>query len=161
MSVAPTLTVILALVAHPDARRCCGRPQQARAGREVSAMSASIVLTGLSSSDPVPGTYIQIAFAQGQVAGFQGKRPILLVGNKTSAGSATNPMPAPTNGCRRPKLSVSRVRSSGSGSRSCPSKRPGAPRANAIPLAPATCSRLRRVTFPIPCAVFRVGNSGA
>jgi phage tail sheath gpL-like len=51
-------------------------------------MSASVVLTGLSTNDPTPGTYLQIAFAQGQIAGFQGQRPILLVGNKTSAGSA-------------------------------------------------------------------------
>lgn len=53
-------------------------------------MAASIVLTGLSSSNPVPGTYLQIAFAQGSISGFQGQRPILLVGNKTSVGIATN-----------------------------------------------------------------------
>jgi phage tail sheath gpL-like len=53
-------------------------------------MAASIVLTGLASNDPVPGTYLQISFAQGTIGGYQGKRPILLIGNKTSAGSATN-----------------------------------------------------------------------
>ena len=57
----------------------------------------------------------------------------------TSSGNATNPMPAPTNACRRPNLSVSRVRISGSGDRSSPCAFPGrAPKANAIPLAPTT-----------------------
>lgn len=52
-------------------------------------MAASIVLTGLASSDPVPGTYLQIAFAQGSIGGYQGKRPILLVGNASAVGIAT------------------------------------------------------------------------
>lgn len=52
-------------------------------------MAASVVLTGLSSSDPVPGTYLQISFAQGGLTGYQGTRPILLVGNGTTSGIAT------------------------------------------------------------------------
>lgn len=52
-------------------------------------MSANIVLTGLSTSDPLPGNYVEVNFAVGGAAGFQGQRPILLIGNKTSAGDAT------------------------------------------------------------------------
>jgi len=52
-------------------------------------MTASIVLTGLSANDPVPGAYLEINFAQGEAAGASAARPILLMGNKTSAGSAT------------------------------------------------------------------------
>lgn len=52
-------------------------------------MAASIVLTGLASNDPVPGTYLQISFAQGGLTGYQGTRPILLVGNGTTSGIAT------------------------------------------------------------------------
>lgn len=51
-------------------------------------MSASIVLTGLASTDPLPGNYVEVLFAQGPTAGFAGQRPILLIGNKTSAGNA-------------------------------------------------------------------------
>lgn len=50
---------------------------------------ASIVLTGLSSNDPVPGTYLEVNFAQGQASGSGTSRSILLMGNRTSAGSAT------------------------------------------------------------------------
>lgn len=53
-------------------------------------MPASIVLTGLAATDPVPGNYIEVNFAVGESAGFQGARPALLIGNKTSAGDATN-----------------------------------------------------------------------
>jgi len=49
---------------------------------------ASIVLTGLASNDPVPGVYMQVSFAQGPAAGGQTARPILVLANKTSAGSA-------------------------------------------------------------------------
>lgn len=49
----------------------------------------SIVLTGLSSNDPVPGAYLQVSFAQGEASGSGSDTEVLLMGNKTSAGSAT------------------------------------------------------------------------
>ena len=52
-------------------------------------MSASIVLTGLAANDPVPGVYVQIDFAQGPAAGSGGDYAILVLANKTTAGSAT------------------------------------------------------------------------
>lgn len=52
-------------------------------------MTASIVLTGLAANDPVPGAYLEINFAQGEAAGSGSGRAILLMGNKTSSGSAT------------------------------------------------------------------------
>lgn len=52
-------------------------------------MSASIVLTGLAANDPVPGVYLETNFAQGQATGSSAQRAILVLANKTSAGSAT------------------------------------------------------------------------
>src|SRR5262245_32346961 len=52
-------------------------------------MSASIVLTGLSASDSVPGVYLETNFAQGPAAGSSAARSILVLANKTSAGAAT------------------------------------------------------------------------
>lgn len=52
-------------------------------------MAASIVLTGLSANDPVPGSYLEINFAQGNAAGFAGERSILLLGNLLSTGTGT------------------------------------------------------------------------
>jgi phage tail sheath gpL-like len=52
-------------------------------------MGASIVLTGFASNDPVPGVYIETNFAQGLAAGSGVQRPILVLANKSSAGSAT------------------------------------------------------------------------
>jgi phage tail sheath gpL-like len=49
---------------------------------------SSIVLVGLASNDPVPQVLIQTSFAQGPAAGGQTARPILVLANKTSAGSA-------------------------------------------------------------------------
>jgi phage tail sheath gpL-like len=49
----------------------------------------SIVLVGLNSAFPNPGTYIEIDFAQGPVSGSSTVRTCLVMGNKTSAGSAT------------------------------------------------------------------------
>lgn len=49
----------------------------------------AIVVTGLASNDPIPGAYIEVNFAQGDAAGSAKERSILLLGNKTSAGSAT------------------------------------------------------------------------
>jgi phage tail sheath gpL-like len=52
-------------------------------------MPATIQLTGIGATDPTPNHYIEINFAVGGSAGFQGERPALLIGNKTSAGDAT------------------------------------------------------------------------
>lgn len=52
-------------------------------------MSIPITLTGLSQNDPVPGTYLEINFAQGPVAGDGAQKVAVLVGNKLSTGSAT------------------------------------------------------------------------
>lgn len=49
----------------------------------------NLAITGLSSSDPVPGSYIEVAFAQGEVAGGGSTPRVLFIGPKTSAGSAT------------------------------------------------------------------------
>ena len=53
-------------------------------------MAASIVLVGLGAQYAVPGVYIELDFAQGPVAGSGSLRKILLLGNKTSSGTATN-----------------------------------------------------------------------
>ncbi len=50
---------------------------------------ASINLTGLAANDPVPGFYQEILFGVGPVGGFSGSYSILLIGNRTSAGTAT------------------------------------------------------------------------
>lgn len=50
---------------------------------------ADVVLTGLASNDPLPGDYIEINFAQGPASGANVQRPVLLMGNKLAAGSAT------------------------------------------------------------------------
>lgn len=52
-------------------------------------MVASIALTGLSAGFSLPGVYTQITFGAGKSAGFSGQRAILLLGNKSSSGSAT------------------------------------------------------------------------
>lgn len=52
-------------------------------------MPASIVLVGLGAQYPNPGVYVELDFARGPVAGFGGQRSVLLLGNKTTAGSAT------------------------------------------------------------------------
>lgn len=52
-------------------------------------MPGAISITGFSSTDPVPGSYLEIAFAQGEAAGSGTPIEVLLMGNKTSAGSAT------------------------------------------------------------------------
>jgi phage tail sheath gpL-like len=51
---------------------------------------ADIVLTGLAANDAVPNpAYVQVDFAQGEAAGSSDAYEILLIGNRTSAGSAT------------------------------------------------------------------------
>lgn len=52
-------------------------------------MTAPIPLTGLSNSDPRPGVYLQINFGVGDTAGAGVVRSAILIGNKTTAGSAT------------------------------------------------------------------------
>ena len=49
----------------------------------------SIVLAGLSANDPVPGNYFQLIFAAGPGSAANGPRQILIVANKSTAGSAT------------------------------------------------------------------------
>jgi phage tail sheath gpL-like len=50
-------------------------------------MNAPIVLTGLAPNDPVPGRYFETNFAVGPTAAADGPVAILLIGNKTTAGS--------------------------------------------------------------------------
>lgn len=50
---------------------------------------SSIVLTGLAASDPVPGQYLQIDFAQGQASLGSATYGALIIATKSSAGSAT------------------------------------------------------------------------
>jgi phage tail sheath gpL-like len=49
----------------------------------------SIDLIGLAAEDPSPGVFAQVNFAQGPPAGFGGSYDIILIGNRTTAGSAT------------------------------------------------------------------------
>ena len=53
------------------------------------ATNISVPLTGLSANDPEPGNYVEVNFAQGASSGAGGLRPILLIGNKSTAGDAT------------------------------------------------------------------------
>lgn len=50
---------------------------------------ASIVLAGFAANDPLPGSYVQTDFAQGDATGTEGDKLNILVGNKSAAGSAT------------------------------------------------------------------------
>jgi phage tail sheath gpL-like len=53
-------------------------------------MAGDIVLAGLAANDSVPNpAYLEINFAQGEASGSSDAYDILLIGNKTSAGSAT------------------------------------------------------------------------
>lgn len=52
-------------------------------------MPFSIPITGLAANDPLPGNYVEIAFAQGPASLGTAQYAILLLGNKTSAGDAT------------------------------------------------------------------------
>jgi phage tail sheath gpL-like len=53
-------------------------------------MGASIILAGLAASYPNPGVYLELDFAQGPVAGSGSLRTAIILGNKTTAGAATN-----------------------------------------------------------------------
>lgn len=48
-----------------------------------------VVLTGLAANDPVPGNYIEVNFAQGPSSNGSTEYSAILIGNKTSSGSAT------------------------------------------------------------------------
>ena len=50
-------------------------------------MAAAIQLTGITASDPRPGNYLQVNFAVGAAAGFQGTRALLLIGNMLATGT--------------------------------------------------------------------------
>ena len=52
-------------------------------------MPGAISLTGLSSDDPVPGSYLQVDFAQGEAAGSGSPIEVLLMGNMLSTGTAS------------------------------------------------------------------------
>lgn len=53
-------------------------------------MSGDIVLAGIAANDPTPNpAYIEVNFAQGASGGDSSEYEILLLGNKTSSGSAT------------------------------------------------------------------------
>jgi len=52
-------------------------------------MTAEITLTGLAANDIVPGEYFQIDFAAGPASSGANTYAVILLGNKTSAGSAT------------------------------------------------------------------------
>lgn len=50
---------------------------------------ADVVITGLAATDPVPGTYLEINFAQGPASGNESPYEVVILANKTSAGSGT------------------------------------------------------------------------
>jgi phage tail sheath gpL-like len=52
-------------------------------------MPAAIVLTGISANDPTPGSFEEVNYAQGAAGGDNIAYPVLILANKTSAGSAT------------------------------------------------------------------------
>ena len=52
-------------------------------------MTLAVNLTGLPSSDPVPGNYVEINWGVGPAAIGSNQREALLIGNKTSSGDAT------------------------------------------------------------------------
>ncbi|MHB8108360.1 MAG: hypothetical protein ACYDH4_13205, partial [Candidatus Cryosericum sp.] len=49
----------------------------------------NLAVTGLASNDPVPGSYIEVLFGQGESAGNPNTPRVLFIGPKTTAGSAT------------------------------------------------------------------------
>jgi len=52
-------------------------------------MTASIVLTGIGAGYPNPGVYVEVNYAQGNALPGTGTYSILILANKTSAGSGT------------------------------------------------------------------------
>ena len=49
----------------------------------------SLALTGLDATNPIPGIYAEVRFAQGQTGGDLGPRRVLILAPKTSAGAIT------------------------------------------------------------------------
>lgn len=49
----------------------------------------ALALTGLTTGNPTPGAFFEIRFAQGQVQGSTSLKKVLFIGEKTSAGTAT------------------------------------------------------------------------
>lgn len=52
-------------------------------------MTLALSLTGLDASNPIPGIYAEVRFAQGQSSGDFSAKKVLIIGPKTSAGSIT------------------------------------------------------------------------
>ncbi len=52
--------------------------------------NAAIILTGLAANYPIPGTFVELDFAQGPVAGAGSLRKVIILGNQSTAGTATN-----------------------------------------------------------------------
>ncbi len=52
-------------------------------------MSAEIALVGLTATEPLPGVFMEVNFAQGPSVGTGLTRAILVLANKTTAGTAT------------------------------------------------------------------------
>jgi len=50
---------------------------------------ASIILTGLAANYPLPGVYEELDFASGPASGSGSARTAIILGNKTTAGTAT------------------------------------------------------------------------
>lgn len=50
---------------------------------------ASILLVGIGANYVVPGTYVQVNFAAGPTMGAPAGQTVLIIGNKTSSGTAT------------------------------------------------------------------------
>lgn len=49
----------------------------------------SLALTGMPSTQPIPGDFVEVRFAQGQSAGDAGVKKVLLIGPKLSTGTIT------------------------------------------------------------------------
>ena len=50
---------------------------------------ADIVLTGLAANDPVPGEYVEVAFAQGPASLATAADKVIFIGNMLSSGVAS------------------------------------------------------------------------
>jgi phage tail sheath gpL-like len=53
-------------------------------------MTLSLALTGFDASNPIPGIYAEVRFAQGETAGDLGPRRVLILAEKGSTGTITN-----------------------------------------------------------------------
>ena len=57
--------------------------------RSLPPMTLSLALTGLDTSNPIPGIYAEVRFAQGETAGDLSAKRVLIMAPKTSAGTIT------------------------------------------------------------------------